>query len=114
MLVAIAGTDRRDVVASFRSGSAFGYRIPAANGRYRVTLSFIEPKEAQGARVFDVTANGTVVLKDFDIHAKAGAPLTAVREQFDADVTGGMLDLQFVARRGEAIVSAIEVEPLAD
>lgn len=114
VLVAIAGTDRRDVVASFRSGSDFSYRIPAANGRYRVTLSFVEPKEAMGARVFDVTANGRAVLNGFDIHAKVGAPLTAVREQFDADVTGGTLDLRFVARKGEAIVSAIEVEPLAD
>ncbi len=114
VLVAIAGTDRRDVVASFRSGSAFGYRIPAANGRYRVTLSFIEPSEAKGARVFDVTANGRAALTGFDIHARAGAPLTAVREQFDAEVTGGMLDLHFVASAGEAIVSAIEVEPLVD
>jgi beta-galactosidase len=114
VLVAIAGTDRRDVVASFRGGRDFRYRVPVANGRYRVTLSFVEPREGIGARVFDVTANGRAALTGFDIHARAGAPLTAVREQFDADVTGGMLDLHFVASAGEAIVSAIEVEPLAD
>ncbi len=112
VLVEIVGTDRRDVVASYRGGSDFSYRIPAANGRYRVTLSFVEPGEAKGARLFNVTANGCVVLKDFDIHAQAGAPLTAVREQFDAEVTEGALELRFVARKGEAIVSAIEVEPL--
>ncbi len=114
VLAQIGGTDRRDVVASFRGGSDFSYRIPAANGRYRVTLSFVEPKEAIGARVFDVIANGSAALHGVDIHAKAGAPLTAIREQFDAEVTEGTLDLRFVARKGEAIVSAIEVEPLAD
>ncbi len=114
VLVAIAGTDRRDVVATFRSGSDFSYRIPAANGRYRVTLTFVEPKEAKGARQFDVSANGIVTLKEFDVHARAGTPLTAIREQFDVEITGGMLDLRFIARRGEAIVSAIEVEPLTD
>lgn len=50
------------------------------NGRYRVMLSFVEPKKAKGARGLDVPVNGTVALKGFDIHARARAPLTAIRE----------------------------------
>lgn len=114
VLVDIAATDRRDIVATFRSGTDFRYRVPAAKGRYRVTLSFVEPREAKGARVFGVTANGTPVLDSYDIHTRAGALLTATRETFPITVTGDTLDLHFVAQRGEAIVSAIEIEPVTD
>jgi len=114
VLAEISGTDRRDVVASFRRGSDFKYRIPAANGRYRVTLSFVEPDKTVGERVFDVSANGAPVLKGYDVHARAGGLRTAVREQFEADVTGQMLELHFRASAGEALVSAIEVEPLGN
>lgn len=114
VLVDIAGTDRRDIVATFRSGTDFRYRVPAAKGRYRVTLSFVEPREAKGARVFGVTANGTPVLDSYDIHTRAGALLTATRETFSITVAGDTLDLHFVAQRGEAIVSAIEIEPGTD
>lgn len=114
VLVAIAATERRDIVATFRSGSDFRYRVPVANGRYRVTLHFVEPREGRGARMFDVTANGTTALKDYDIHARAGAVLTATRETFPITVNDALLDLHFVARQGEAIVSAIEVEPITD
>lgn len=54
------------------------------------------------------------VLQAYDIRARAGAVRTAVREQFDVDVTGRMLALQFEASVGEALVSAIEVEPVGD
>ncbi|MCW2363007.1 MULTISPECIES: glycoside hydrolase family 2 TIM barrel-domain containing protein [Sphingobium] len=110
----ISGTDRRDVVASFRQGEDFQYRIPAANGRYRVTLSFVEPDKGVGERRFSVTANGRPVLQAYDIRARAGAVRTAVRETFDVDVTGQMLTLQFKASVGEAVVSAIEVEPVGN
>lgn len=114
VLVDIAATDRRDIVATFRSGTDFRYRVPVAKGRYRVTLSFVEPREAKGARVFGVNANGTPVLDGYDIHTRAGALLTAMRETFPIKVTGDTLDLHFVAQRGEAIVSAIEIEPVTD
>lgn len=114
VLVDIAATDRRDIVATFRSGTDFRYRVPVAKGRYRVTLSFVEPREAKGARVFGVTANGTPVLDSYDIHTRAGALLTAMRETFPITVTSDTLDLHFVAQRGEAIVSAIEIEPVTD
>lgn len=114
VLVDIAATDRRDIVATFRSGSDFRYRVPVAKGRYRVTLSFVEPREAKGARMFGVTANGTPVLDGYDIHTRAGALLTATRETFPITVTSDTLDLHFVAQRGEAIVSAIEIEPVTD
>ncbi len=53
----------------------FNYAIPAAPGRYRVTLKFAETYPAQfrvGERVFDVYCNGVALLRDFDVFAEAG------------------------------------------
>ncbi|MEL1251138.1 glycoside hydrolase family 2 TIM barrel-domain containing protein [Aurantiacibacter gilvus] len=107
----IAGTDRRDIVSSFRQGD-FSYRIPAANGRYHVTLTFVEPDQPVGARLFDVAANGDSVLSSYDIHQRAGGALIAITESFDIEVEGNMIDLAFSPVSGEALVSAVEVTPL--
>lgn len=109
VLATIAGTARRDITATFRRGD-FHYRIPVTDGRYRISLTFVEPDKAAGERVFDVTANGRAVLTAYDIRARAGAVLTERVETFEATVTGGMLDLHFRPQVGEALVSAIEVE----
>ncbi|WP_232469114.1 glycoside hydrolase family 2 TIM barrel-domain containing protein [Croceicoccus marinus] len=106
----IADTDRRGVVASFRQGD-FSYRIPAASGRYRVTLTFVEPDQPSGARLFDVAANGRTVLSSYDVAARAGGTLSAVSESFDVEVPGDMLELEFSPVAGEAIVSSVEVVP---
>ena len=106
----IENTDKRDVAATFRQGD-FSYRIPAADGPYRVTLTFVEPDQAEGARVFDVTANGTPVLSAYDIHARAGGVLKAVSESFDVTSEDGTITLDFSPSVGEALVSAIEIEP---
>jgi len=107
----IGGTDRRDVVSSLRHGD-FSYQIPVANGRYCVTLTFVEPDQPFGARVFDVTGNGDSVLSSYDIHQQAGGTLTAVTESFDIAVNGSMIDLAFSPVAGEALVSAVEIVPL--
>jgi beta-galactosidase len=107
----IAGTDRRNVVASFRRGD-FHYRVPVRDGRYLATLTFVEPDKAVGERVFDVVANGETKLAGYDIHARAGAVLKAVEESFEVTVTGGMLDLHFRPKTGEALVSALEIVPV--
>ena len=111
VIAEISGTDRRDIDASFRHGD-FRYRIPAANGNYRVTLTFVEPDQPVGARVFDVTANGEAVLSAYDIHERAGGTLAAVTESFDLEVDDTMIDLAFSPITGEALVSAVEVVPL--
>ena len=111
VLAAIAGTTRRDIAATFRRGD-FHYRVPLADGRYRLTLTFVEPDKAEGERVFDVLANGTPLLSSYDIRARAGAVLTERRETAEVTVTGGLLDLHFAPRTGEALVSAVEIEPV--
>lgn len=110
VLAAITGTERRDVVASFRRGN-FRYQVPLENGRYRVTLTFVEPDKAAGERVFDVTANAAVVLDSYDIRALSGEALKTVTETFEVAVSNGQLDLHFDPEVGEALVSAVEIAP---
>ncbi|MGN6357027.1 MAG: glycoside hydrolase family 2 TIM barrel-domain containing protein [Novosphingobium sp.] len=105
---AIAGTEHSEVASTFREG-AFRYRIPLADGAYTVTLTFIEPKAKPGERRFDVLAGGKAVVRDLDVVAAAGAPLTAITRSFPVTVGGGGLDLEFRPSAGQAIVSSIEV-----
>lgn len=104
----IAGVADRANVASFREGT-FGYRVPLADGHYRVTLTFVEPSAQPGARRFDVLANGKRKIANLDIAATAGGPLKALMRQFRVTVRGGYLDLRFAPSLGKAIVSAVEV-----
>ncbi|UZW57824.1 malectin domain-containing carbohydrate-binding protein [Sphingobium sp. JS3065] len=97
------------IARTYRAGT-FRYAVPLDNGRYTVTLTFLEPDLPVGARLFDVIANGRTQLTGFDVHKAAGALLTSVKRRFPVTVTGGVLDLQFRARQGEALVSAVEIE----
>ncbi|MBC2653789.1 malectin domain-containing carbohydrate-binding protein, partial [Novosphingobium aerophilum] len=106
----ITGTPDRDVAATYRRGT-FAYRVPLANGRYRVRLTFVEPAAKPGERVFDVVANGKTLVAGLDVAAQAGAPLTCVQREAMVEVRDGPLKLDFRPARGEAIVSAVEIEP---
>jgi beta-galactosidase len=109
ILAKIANSPDRDLVASYRAGD-FRYRLPVPRGTYRVTLTFAEPSLPAGQRLFDVTANGKTMLQAVDVAALAGAPLTAIARTFTVAAGDAGLDLGFVSRKGEAIVSAVEVE----
>lgn len=104
----IAGTPDSAVAATYREGR-FSYAIPLADGRYTVTLTFVEPSLAAGARVFDVRANGKAIVKALDIAAVAGGVSKALVRTATVTVRGGKLDLAFEPSKGDAIVSAIEV-----
>ena len=81
-----------------------------APGDYDVTLYFFAPTgDNPGDRVFDVQAEGTTVLDDFDIWTAAGASMTAHMETFTASVTDGRLDIDLMPGSLHAIISAVEV-----
>jgi beta-galactosidase len=95
----------------YRSG-AFGYEIPLQNGRYDLTLGFVEPnaKAVAGERVFDVLAGGKPVLEGFDVRAATGgAPQAVATRTFPVEVSNGRLQLDFRPMRGEAVVSTISI-----
>ena len=95
---------------TYREGK-FTYAIPVPAGRYQVTLRFFDPKSDK--RVFDVAANGAVQLKDFDVAGSAGGAMKPVERSFTVDVKGKELALDFRPKTGQAIVSAIEIQPAA-
>lgn len=104
----IAGTPDAAVAATYREGR-FSYAVPLADGQYRVALTFVEPSLAPGARVFDVTANGRTIVQALDIARTAGGSAKALTRTATVTVRGSKLDLAFVPRTGDAIVSAIEI-----
>jgi beta-galactosidase len=106
----VSGTSDPHLFSNYRRGR-FSYLVPLENGRYQVTLGFVEPaRTAQaGYRVFDVVANGAPQLRNFDVLRTAGAYRTAVTRTFTVDVTGGQLKLDFLPVRDEAVVSNISI-----
>ncbi|MCS7032646.1 MAG: malectin domain-containing carbohydrate-binding protein [Phycisphaerae bacterium] len=106
-----AGTADDAVYASRRFGATFGYSIPVASGgEYQLTLLFSEPWfTRRGQRVFDVSAENSPVLRNFDLLAVT-APKTAVMRTFTVAVNDGVLDVSFVAVVDAAIISGIAVE----
>ncbi len=99
----------------------FGYAIPVSQGSYTVKLHFMEsffgPSvptglcRGVGCRVFDVTCNGEMLLKDFDIFQAAGGafrPLVRTFHNLHPNGQGKLL-LSFLPRVNYAEVRAIEV-----
>lgn len=105
---AIAGTTDDTLYQTERYGS-FSYQFPVPNGIYDVVLHFAEIFfSAAGKRVFDVTAEGGVVINDLDIWAAVGKN-TATTRQFSVTVADGVLNLGFVKVIENPKVSAIEI-----
>jgi len=105
----IAATRSPEIAATYRAGS-FSYRIPVADGPHSVVLTFVEPSPHPGDRIFDVIANGKKIVANLDVSAAAGGELTAYQRRFEVNASDGMLILEFRPTKGDAIVSAIEVQ----
>jgi hypothetical protein len=118
---------RRDSVANVREKSIydgerygnFCYRIPLAQGKYRLTLHFAEtyfgtPQTtlpAIGSRSFNVFANGTALLRNFDVAKEAGGANRAIVKTFDnlEPNAQGELVLEFVPTINYACLNALEI-----
>ncbi|GGB81850.1 CBM96 family carbohydrate-binding protein [Dyadobacter sediminis] len=119
--VDILNTTDDEIYRSGRCSDKFNYAIPVRNGTMKVTLHFAEifwgvyPNRdgKPGQRVFNVNAEGVNKLANYDIIARAGGPLRAVKESFEVQVIDGYLNLDFLALRDKPRVSAIEVEFLS-
>ena len=108
------GLYRADRVGHFR------YIIPTIPGeKYRVTLDYREPwfgkqngaNGGPGSRIFDVSCNGTALLRNFDILAEGGG--VPVVKTFDniQPTAQGRLELSFTPVMNYPVVNAIEVVP---
>jgi len=105
----ITGTADQPLFKFQRAGTSITYTIPVVNGTYNVSLNFAEVQGfTTGQRVFKVTANGPLVLNNFDIYAAAGAGNTAITKSFPVVVTGNTLTLVFTGITGNAAVASIQ------
>lgn len=100
----------------------FSYNIPLKPGRYELRLYFAEnfygPESpgagGEGSRTLTISANGQMLLRDFDVLADAGGERTAEVKVFPdvSPASDGQLHLSFASgKSGSAMVSAIEILP---
>lgn len=108
---AVAKSTEDKLYYTYRSGKDFSYARTLVNGTYLVRLSLTEPTQAAtGKRTFDVFAEGATVITDLDVFKTAGAK-TALTKDVTVTVTDGQLNLRFLGKVGDAIVSAVTIAP---
>ncbi|WP_339144455.1 Kelch repeat-containing protein, partial [Croceitalea sp. MTPC5] len=98
----------------------FSYDFVVPNGEYEVVLHFAEiyfganggGSGGVGSRIFDVTAEGSLILDDYDIFAEVGAE-SQVTRSFLVSITDGELNLYFDALGPDGVdqpkLSALEL-----
>ena len=88
-------------------------------GLYRVTLYFSEPwfgehnlvNGGPGSRIFSVSCNGNMILKNLDIIAEGGTnPVIKTFDNIQASA-GGKIELSFIPVVNYPEINAIEVIP---
>jgi len=106
----IMNTDDEPMLYTYRDSiQAYCFDVP--NGKYRLTLAFAEPNRLnKGDRIFDVSINDEIVLKDMDLAAMNGFAQAALKT-FIVDLKNGNgLQLKFDAKKGNAILNGIKIE----
>jgi uncharacterized protein YegP (UPF0339 family) len=107
---AIANTSDSAIFQSERYGSNFSYDIQVPNGNYTLKLNFSENYfTSAGKRKFNVKAQNSQILTNYDIYADAGGAYKAITKSFPVTVTNGILSLNFMGVVENAKVSSIEV-----
>jgi diguanylate cyclase (GGDEF)-like protein len=104
-----------EIFRTYRAGD-FTYRLAgsALGGICLVRLFFVEPQWAwPGERIFSVSIDGQVVLRNFDIIAECGARGVVVVKEFPVAVeTGGELEIDLLGQVDGAVLSGLEVVPM--
>ena len=81
-----------------------------AKAVYTVRLIFSEPvKGKPGERIFDVSLEGTKVLKEFDILKEAEGKDRTIIRQFSGIEVQGALDIELEATQGVPLLSGVEL-----
>jgi hypothetical protein len=116
----IANTTDDALYRNARVGTAFSYGLPSGNGTFNVTLHFAETYWGRraaggaGSRKFNVYVENVKRLSEYDVFAKAGGAMRAIKETVQVTVTDGILNLYFAKGSVDIpLVSAIEVVPVA-
>jgi PKD repeat protein len=105
--MALFQTQRYDV----SKAADMQWTFPVASGTYTVRLYFAETYSGcwkVGCRVFDVYANGGLVLDHEDVYADAGKN-TGVVKSFTVQASGGQINLDFKPIAQNPLVQGIEI-----
>ncbi|MBI9018525.1 MAG: right-handed parallel beta-helix repeat-containing protein [Phycisphaerae bacterium] len=93
-------------------GNTFRYDMPVPDGSYDVRLHFVEHYYSSvDSRVFDVTANGTLALDNYDIYAQTGQKFKAIAETISVVAAGGqgiVLEFENVTY-APSMIAAVEI-----
>ncbi len=104
----VQGTTDDPMYYSRRFG-AMTYAVGVPDGAYTLKLYFADPVyTTANQRIFDVQAEGSTILSNFDIAAQGGGKAALVNT-FNVNVTGGALNLSFIKKTDNPIISAIEL-----
>ena len=107
--LAVEGTEDDALYATRRLGD-FSYALPAADGRYALSLHFVDTVKKAGRRLFNVDAEGQRLEENLDVAARAGARAALVVTH-DVTVSDGTLDVAFTGVKGKALLSGIALVP---
>ncbi|UCF63318.1 MAG: family 16 glycosylhydrolase [bacterium] len=105
-------TTEDDIYRSEMRNAAF-YHIRLPDGLYDITLMFAETQfSSPSARIFDVYAEGQLVLDNLNIYSEAGLQqFTAVEKTVShLSVDDGILELYFESVVGDPVISGIKIE----
>ncbi len=81
-------------------------------GHYTARLYFAEPDAIEpGDRVQQISLQGAIVLRDFDIVAESAGAMRGIVRQVDDMLVEDVLTLELSATRGSTLISGIEVLP---
>ena len=92
-------------------GDEMSWTFPVDNGDYLVNLFFAENRSnsaAIGARVFDVSIEGSLVLDKLDVFATTGFRV-AHMQTFETSVDDGMLNIDLQRFLGNPMISGLEI-----
>ena len=115
----IAGTRDAQLYQSRREG-AFSYDIPLARGVYELHLYFAETLYGDNniagggetSRIFQVSANGSPLLREFDVIEEVGPSAADVKVFKDITPSSdGKLHLKFEPGTNPAFLNGIEIVP---
>lgn len=108
----VADVPPQEIFRNQRYG-AMTYTIPGltAGSQYQINLHFAEQYyDSVGQRVFNVAANGSQVLTNFDVRSVAGAKNVAVERSFTATANAsGQVVVAFSAVSDLPIINGIQV-----
>jgi hypothetical protein len=92
------------------------YEIRLPQGQYNITLMFAETQyNSASGRIFDVFAEGQLIIDDLNIYVEAGLQkFTAVEKTINnIDVMDGILELYFEGFIGEPVLSGVRIEEVS-